>query len=207
MQSGGEASDASEASDAQLWSSEATMALAGRCRGVLLRGWASRVRRRWGEDAPDLLRADVGVGVDTLPDHPDARAWLPVGPYLRLNEAIVARCCAGDTAAFAAALADDARRSAGFLARTVARRLGPERLLRQAVDAHPQLFDVGETELDGVAGDRLIRYSGARVFDQPTWRFLQLFGLRLLIESGGADLRACDGAARGPTTFDVRLRW
>ncbi len=189
------------------WSPEALSALNGRCRGAVVGRWAEGCRRRWGEDAPALLRGDLGLDESLLPDVPPMRDWLPVERWIRLTDAIVARYLDGDALALEPLVIADARRSAGITARVFARQLGVSRILGATGRIHGWLYDVGEAEATVAEGEATIRWSEAALFGQPTWRLLQVFGLRGAVETAGGkspQVQLVDAAEDG---FCLRATW
>ncbi len=192
---------------APTWTPEELSVLVGRCRGAVIGKWAEGCRRRWGDGAPDTIRLDLGVDATQLPDVPAKSEWLQVALWLRLTDAIVARFLDGDALALEPLMVADARRSAGLTARVVARQLGGLRILGATGKIHGWLYDVGHAEAAVEDGEATIHWSGAALFGQPTWRLLQVFGLRGAIASAGGrapgvELLPCDADA-----FKLIVRW
>jgi hypothetical protein len=189
------------------WPRDRLASLTGRCRGAVVGKWAEGCRLRWGDTAPDLLRGDLGVDMARLPDVPPQREWLPAELWLRLTDAIVARFLHGDALALEPLMVADARRSAGMTARLFARQLGVPRILGATGRIHGWLYDVGEAGAVVGPGEATIRWSGAELFAQPTWRLLQIFGLRGAIETAGGRSADVVVASASHDGFEVIARW
>lgn len=189
------------------WSDERLRALPGRCRGAAVGNWADACRRRWGQPAVDGLREALGADGQLLADEPPKTAWLPIHLWLRLTDAIVARHLNGDLSLLEPLVVEDARLAAGLTAKLVARQLGPARILGASGRVHGWLYDVGEAVAEVQESSATLRWTGAEVFEQPTWRALQVFALRGAIETAGGD-----GVEVGPLPgpdegFAVSARW
>ncbi|PIE19111.1 MAG: hypothetical protein CSA66_03065 [Proteobacteria bacterium] len=87
------------------------------------------------------------------------------------------------------------------------RRIGPRYVLRQAGRIHGHLYDRGEVAVEVGRRDALLRYRGAALFDNPTFRLLQCFGLRGMITLLGRETVELSAAERGGGAFDLRVAW
>lgn len=175
--------------DAPPWPDARLIALPGRCRGAAIGDWAGSCSRRWGPEAVLRLRQDLDLDAGTLADEPSKTDWFPIALWLRLTDAIVARHLGGDLLSLEPLVVEDARRAAGLTAKLVARQLGPARILAASSRIHGWLYDVGAVDAETSDNAATLRWTGAAVFGQPTWRALQVFALRGAVETaGGADV-------------------
>lgn len=164
---------------APAWEMAEVLGLNGRMKAALLRDWGVHVNRRFGAGESERLRAAVGIGAAALPDAPDAEARVPVGWQLALTRAIAERHLSGDLLRLEALLIEDARRRPVSLVEKVARlAVSPKRILSQAEKIHGNLFDVGRCAADLGKSGGTLTWTGARLFEEPTWRVLQCFAIR-----------------------------
>ena len=197
----------SDLADAPPWSDERLLALPGRCRGAAIGDWAAACSRRWGPDAVRGLREAIDADAQTLADEPNKTDWLPIHVWLRLTDAIVARHLDGDLRRLEPMVVEDARKAAGLTAKLVARQLGPARILGASARIHGWLYDVGEVQAETGDNAATLRWSGAAVFGQPTWRALQVFALRGAIETAGGAGAAVELLPSEEDGFTLMARW
>ncbi|MSP93142.1 MAG: hypothetical protein EXR79_15300 [Myxococcales bacterium] len=190
------------------WPAERLAALAGRCRGVLLRDWADHCRRRFGPTSVTEVRARAGPVAALVPDQPDLRDWLPAAAQIALTDAIVACHLGGHTMRLEALLREDALRDLTRVHRLLARAMGPHGGYRQVQGVYHKLYDVGRFRAD--VGDRtaVLHCAGAELFANPTWRVLQLFAHRAALHVlTGRDDGEVTGVGDGNGGFWIRMRW
>lgn len=190
------------------WPLERIVALPGRCRGVLLRDWAESCQRRFGRDAPDLLRATMGALGEALPDRPGQDDWLPAAVQVAVNDAIIDGYLHGNAAALEPLLREDAGRDLTRMHRILARAMGPAAAYKRVQGLYRRIYDAGQVRAESGDDGAQITCLDAALFGNPTWRSLQMFGHRaaLLILTGKDDAEVL-GADAGPEGFAIRLRW
>lgn len=187
---------------APAWPLERTLALPGRCKGSLLKQWGEHVRRRFGEDAANVLRAELGVSSSELPDAPDADKWFPVAWQLALTRRIADHHLGGDMLRLEPMLREDARRQPTRLVERLARiALTPRRILGATDKIQASLFDLGKAEATVEKTRATIRWSGAAYFADPTWRIAQLFAVRAMFDALHAKEPRCLGRETQPDGF------
>lgn len=197
---------ASDLAAAPRWSPERTMALQGRCCGVLLDDWAANLRDRFGPRAVTLVREGLGPLGHDLPDAPRAITWFPVATQLRMTELLLDEVAGGDVAALADALQSmlDGHRAVRFLAR----RLGLALLLSKAGGIHTRSYDVGHVHAQVRGrGDITLAATGAELVTHPTWQLLQLVAYDVLARVTGHPDAEVFGRVGPGQTFDAHVRW
>lgn len=191
------------------WPLDEVLALPGRCRGSLLKDWASHVRRRFGPGEPEVLRATLGVDARALPDAPDKESWVRVSHQLALTRQIAERHLGGDLLALEALLREDARQKADrWVDRVVRLALSPRRVLGETKKIHAALYDLGEASATVDKHRATITWRGAAFFGEPTWRTLQVFAVRGLFDTLGGSVRVVE--ARGAdreSGFALTIAW
>jgi len=201
-----EAVDAYDLASAPRWPVERTLALQGRCCGVLLDAWAENFRDRFGARAVSLIREGLGPLGASLPDAPRAISWFPVATQLRMTELLLDEVVGGDVEALTDALRSvlDGHRAVRF----VARRLGLELILSKAGGLHTRCYDVGHARPVVVGpGEVVIEASDAELITHPTWQLLQLLAFEVLAEfTGDADAEVFGHVGPGQR-LDVHVRW
>lgn len=190
------------------WPLAQVAALPGRCRGALLRDWAKHCARRWGPDAPERLRADLGPLAATLPDAPSAEQWLPASLQVALTDAILDRYLSGDPRRLEPMLREDAVRQMSRVQRVVVRTLGAAGGYRRTAGAYRRVYDAGRVQAVVMGREARICCLDSSLYGNPTWRILQLFAHRaalwLLAGQPDGDVAAGAPDANG---FYVRVRW
>jgi len=193
---------------APAWPLERTLALPGRCKGSLLKQWGEHVRRRFGEDAADALRAELGVSIRDLPDAPDADKWFPVAWQLALTRRIADRHLGGDMLRLEPMLREDARRQPTRLVERLARiALTPRRIIGATDKIQAALFDLGKAEARVEKTRATIRWTGAAYFGDPTWRIAQLFAVRAMFDALHAREPKCSGLETSPDGFELFIEF
>ncbi|HAA56413.1 MAG TPA: hypothetical protein DCE42_16730 [Myxococcales bacterium] len=189
------------------WTTEQTWALEGKCRGSLMRHWAENCQRRWGTNAIDMIRSQLGPDHLELPDDPDPSGWYAVGYQLQLAESIIDTFLDGDPFAMETMLEEDGRRAAGRIALMVLRRLGPQTLLGRLSGLHSQGYSVGQVGTVITKKSAVLTYSGAALFEHPTWQLLQCFAQRILLRLTHKKLQSLHVETPSKETFVLSLQW
>jgi hypothetical protein len=188
------------------WPAERTRALPGRVRGDALRQWGVHLRRRFGDHAPDAVRARLGVSLDELPDAPGRHCWVPLPLQVRLLQVITDELLDGDALRMDTLFSDST--SAADHALSLAGRIaGPGLVLRMAGGWHASVCDVGrcEAEVDGPRAT--LRFTGAEAFDDPSWRLSQALGVGSIFTSLRRPATRLEGASEAARSFALLLAW
>jgi hypothetical protein len=188
------------------WELSRVQALPGRSRGDLLGSWGTNVTARFGADALARVRKRLPPALAELPPTLSARDWVPVHTQLVLTEAIVDELLGGDMRALYPLLVEDTRAGIGRVQLMLVRTIGPERAFRHATRAFHKVHERGEVEVK--AADRRARmvFRGSPLFAHPTWRLLQLFAMRTMLELADASGSA-SGEDAGPDGFVAVASW
>lgn len=125
---------------------------------------------------------------------------------IAITEAIVDEHLGGDARALYPLLVEDARAGVGRVKLALVRSLGPARALRLAPTTHRKVYDQGAVEVDAVERRARLVFRGSPLFGNPTWRLLQLYAQRVLLELAGRPGDAV-GEDAGPDAFAVAVRW
>lgn len=189
------------------WSSERTLALDGRCRGVVLARWADNCRRHFGELALRRLRDRLPRWSHDLPDEPPEDAWFPVGLQLRLTELVIDELLGGDALGLEPLLRADVARSVGRATRVFLRTVGPAPVLARAKQIHPTLYDTGRVVAEVGQGRAAITHEDSALFGHPTWALLQLFAHRGFVELTGRAVVRATATTTGEHATRIDIAW
>ncbi|CAN5802717.1 hypothetical protein BH11MYX2_BH11MYX2_08250 [soil metagenome] len=171
------------------WDRENTLALHGRARGDLLGAWGNNLVARFGTDALARVRRRVGPPHDSLAPLLTDHEWAPVHAQLLITEAITDELFGGDLCALYPALLEDTRKGLGRFKLAALRALGVGRAFKIVPKIFNKVHDKGSVALEtsepstGWTGVRL-RFTGAPLFTNPTWRVLQLFATKVVLDLG-----------------------
>lgn len=158
----------------------------GRCRGDLLGPWGANLARRFGPDAVTRVRRRIGPPLDQLAGVLTAKDWVPAHAQVVLTEAIVDELLGGDMRALYPLLVDDTRASLGKLELALVRAMGAARAIKLAPRNFGKVHEGGGRIDVTVTGRRAeLRFTGHPLFEHPSWRLLQLFAQRTLLELTG----------------------
>lgn len=188
------------------WPLERTLALPGRVRGNSLRNWGIHVRNKFHARAADEIREKLGLSVDTLPDEPSKKHWIPIHAQIRLIQIVIDDYLKGDPLAFEHVF-EDTTGTAEKAIVLAGRMAGPAMVLRMAGSYHASVCDVG-TCTASIDGKRAtLAFSGAAAFEDPTWRFSQTVGMKTMFSSLKRHLNLLEGEVRGPEHFAIHMAW
>lgn len=190
------------------WSAERVRQLDGTLRGSLLRNWGGHVVRREGLAGVDAVRTATGVTNAMLPDAPDLKAWYPLWYQIALTDEIVARFLGGDYLALEALLLEDGQRARDKAVRWIIARVGPATVFRKAAAGHAELMTVGTVSSTVEKKRAHLVWRGAEVFENPTWRLLQMMAVRLMM--GVMNKTVVEQQATGlldSNGFSMDVRW
>ena len=187
--------------------------LPGRVRGSLLREWDRGVRSRWGERAVQQVTADVRAAGLDVPDRIQSGEWYPSGLQIAITEAMLGRFLGDDPSALERVLLEDVRERLGRARLTMARVLGPGRLVAHAPSLFSHAYDVGCLEnvgsgIGSSGAGTTLRHVGSPLFANPTWQHLQVAAWRTVfaLTAPNATPRVRE-LERGSDCFVVELRW
>ncbi len=167
------------------WDRGQIAALPGRCRGDALGGWGENLVRRFGPDALTRVRTRVGAPYSALSAVLTSKDWVPVGAQLVLTEAIVDEYLGGDLRALYPLLVEDTRAGLGRVQLMLIRTLGAGRVLARAASGIRDIYERGTADAHVERRRVRVEMRGTPLFANPTWRLLQLFATRMLLELAG----------------------
>ncbi len=164
------------------WDLARVQMLPGRSRGDLLGSWGTNLTARFGADALARVRKRLPPPLDQLPSTLSARDWVPVHAQLVLTEAIVDELLGGDMRALYVPLVEDTRAGIGRIQLALLRSVGPGRAFQAAPRTFRKVHERGTVEVE-VSGRRArTTFQGSPLFTHPTWRLMQLFATRMMLE-------------------------
>lgn len=188
------------------WELSRVQLLPGRSRGDLLGAWGENLVARFGADALARVRKRLPSPLDTLPPVLTARDWVPVHAQLVLTEAIVDELLGGDLRALYPHLVEDTRAGLGRAHLLLVRTLGPERAFRLAPRTFRKVHERGTVEVEAAGRQVRMTFRGSPLFTHPTWRLLQLFAMRTMLELADRPGSAL-GEDGGPEGFVAVAQW
>lgn len=188
------------------WELSRVQALPGRSRGDVLGAWGENLAVRFGAAALARVRERLPPPLDRLPSALTARDWVPVHAQLVLTEAIVDELLGGDMRALYPLLVEDTRAGLGRLHLMLVRGLGPERAFRLAPRTFRKVQERGTVAVDTTGRQARMSFGGSPLFTHPTWRLLQLFAMRTMLELTDTPGEAT-GEDGGPEGFVAIARW
>jgi hypothetical protein len=167
------------------WDPARVVAVSGRCRGDLLGPWGANLTRRFGPDALARVRRRLAPPLDAVPPVLTAKDWVPAHAQIVITEAIVDELLGGDMRALYPLLVEDTRSSLGRVELALVRAMGAGRAIKLAPRNFGKVHEGGRVEVT-VAGRRAqLRFAGHPLFEHPSWRLMQLFAQRVLLELAG----------------------
>lgn len=196
-----------ELAAAPAWPRERVRALPGRCRGALLRDWASHVRRGFGDGAVARLREALELPASALPDAPPRKTWYPVSHQLLVTRWVGAELLDGDLLALEPLLFDAAHGAKDRVIEWALATVGVGFVFRQSRRVHGWLYDRGSVDAAVRRGAAELSWTGAELFAEPTWRLLQAFVVRSTIRSLNREVVAIEARDPGPDGFALDVRW
>jgi hypothetical protein len=180
--------------------------MSGRCRGDLMGRWGENVVRRFGPNALARVRARLEPPLDQLSSVLTARDWIPIYAQVVVTEAIVDELLDGDLARLYPLLVEDTRAGLGRLDLALIRGMGPVRAFKLGPRSFRKVHDRGNVEVE-VSGRRArLQFADCPLFGHPTWRILQLYAQRVLLELCGTPGSA-DGEGTSDDGFTVIATW
>ncbi|MBA3452060.1 MAG: hypothetical protein H0T42_03055 [Deltaproteobacteria bacterium] len=188
------------------WDPARLAAVPGRCRGDLLGPWGDNLTKRFGAAALPRVRARLVPPLDQMRAVQTSTDWVPEYAQVAVTEAIVDEFLGGDLAALGPLFVEDARTNVSRMHRLLARSIGASRAIRIVPKPFRKLYERGSAEatVDGRRGR--LSFSGSVLFANPTWRVLQLFSVRALLELTGSTGTAV-GDDTGADSFAAIVSW
>lgn len=188
------------------WDVAKLTALPGRCRGDALGRWGENLTRRFGPGALARVRARAGAPFDAIPPVLTAKDWVPVGAQLVLTEAIVDEHLGGDLRALYPLLLEDTRGGLGRVQVMLVKTLGAGRVLARGAAGFADIYERGAAEARIDRHRARVTFTGSPLFAHPTWRLLQLFATRIVLDLAGASGEVT-GEDLGSDGFAAISRW
>jgi hypothetical protein len=167
------------------WDRARIAALPGRCRGDALGHWGENLVRRFGPHALTTVRTRVGAPYDALSAVLTSKDWVPVGAQLVLTEAICDEYLGGDLRALYPLLLEDTRGGLGRIQLALVRTVGAGRVVARAASGIRDIYERGTAEAHVERKKTRVEFRGTPLFGNPTWRLLQLFATKMLLELAG----------------------
>jgi hypothetical protein len=193
--------------DAEPWSQLQLAELNGNVRGALLRDWGLHVRRRRGPGAVERIREVTGITRAMLPDSPFQKAWYPCRFQISLTDAIVHEFLEGDYLALEELLLEDGQRARERIIRWVVSKIGPATVFKKAPAGHPDVTDVGRVTSTVQRRSATLTWQGDRLFDNSTWRLLQMMAARLMLRVMKKSEVQLSGEELGGGAFVMHVAW
>lgn len=178
----------------------------GRCRGDLLGPWGRNLERRFGPDAVTRVRRRLAPPLDQIGAVLTSKDWVPAHAQIVITEVIVDEMLGGDVRALYPLLLEDTRASLGRVELALVRAMGAARAIKLAPRNFGKVHEGGSVEVT-VAGRRAqLRFRGHPLFEHPSWRLLQIFAQRTLLELSGTPGEAV-GEDAGRDAFMCIATW
>jgi hypothetical protein len=192
------------------WEPARLALLQGRCRGDLLGPWGQNVAKRFGAAGVARVRARLapGLAIATIADVLTAKDWVPVYAQIAVTEAIVDEFLGGEMRALYPLLVEDTRAGIGRVQLALVRTLGAGRVFKLTTRTFRDIYESGTAEVDLDTRAHRVRqtFRGSPLFANPTWRILQLFAMRTLLELATTPGSAI-GDDAGPDRFSATASW
>ena len=189
------------------WEPARLAGLPGRCRGDLLGPWGTNLARRFGDDAVARVRRRLSPPLDRIEPVLTARDWVPAHAQVALTEAIVDEHLGGDIGALYPLVLEDTRAGVGRVHLALVRTLGPARAFALAPRTLRKVHERGAVVV-AVDGRRArLVFSGHPLFGHPSWRLLQLYAQRILLELAGTPGDAIGEDTGRTDEFGVIATW
>jgi hypothetical protein len=189
------------------WDAARLAGVPGRCRGDLLGPWGQNLARRFGPDALARVRRRLAPPLDRIEPVLTARDWVPAHAQIAVTEAIVDELLGGDLRALYPLLVEDTRSSVGRVQLALLRTLGAARAFALAPRTFRKVHERGSVDVS-VAGRRArLVFSGHPLFAHPSWRLLQLYAQRVMLELAGSPGEAVGEDAGERDGFAVVASW
>lgn len=170
---------------ASRWPLEATLSLAGRVRGDTLGPWGTNLAARFGADAVARVRVRLPHELASIAPVLGERDRVPVFAQLVVTEAIVDEFLAGDMLALYPLLVADTRAGIGRVQLAVLRALGASGAFRLGPRTFRKVHERGVAEVAIVGHRARLVFRDNPLFAHPTWRVLQAFATRVMLELVG----------------------
>lgn len=178
----------------------------GRCRGDLLGPWGRNLERRFGPDAVTRVRRRLAPPLDRVGPVLTSKDWVPAHAQIVITEAIVDEMLGGDMRALYPLLVEDTRASLGRVELALVRAMGAARAIKLAPRNFGKVHEGGSVEVTVTGRRAQLRFRGHPLFEHPSWRLLQLFAQRTLLELSGTPGEAV-GEDAGPDGFVCVASW
>lgn len=188
------------------WPIEKTLALPGRVRGNSLRNWGIHVRNKFHGGAADEIRTRLGLTSNEMPDEPTRKHWIPLHAQIRLVQIVIDDYLKGDILQFEHVFEDTGSTAEKAMV-LAARMAGPAMVLRMAGTYHTGVCDVGQCQPTVDGKTATLAFSGTQAFDDPTWRFSQMVGMKTMFMTMKRQLLVLEGESISPGAFSIHMAW
>jgi hypothetical protein len=185
------------------WSDNQTRSLVGKVRGDTLGTWGNNLVARFGPGALQRVRRRVP---DEIAPVLGKRDRVPVFAQLLLTEAIVDEFLGRDILALYPLLVEDTRAGLGGLQLAILRKLGVENVFRLGARSFRKVHEHGSHDVAIERCDAHFTFSGNALFAHPTWRVLQMFATRVVLELANRS-GSVVGEDAGDTGFVAHAHW
>lgn len=188
------------------WGAARIALVPGRCRGDLLGPWGTNVARRFGAGAVDRVLGRLAPPLNGIRTVLTAKDWVPAHAQVVITEAIVDELLGGDMRALYPLLVEDTRASLGRVELALVRTMGAGRVFKLAPRSFNKVFERGTCEVTVTGRRARLDFRGHPLFEHPSWRLLQLFAQRTMMELAGTPGEAV-GEAVVDNGFAVVASW
>ena len=171
-------------------------------RGVLLMGWADLSDALLGPEQT----ARIGRENPDIPGSPSPSGWYPAGFQLTVAAQVLEQGCAGDEDAAVKALIDYTIGTIDPRLMKAAKWLGPRRVFSLAPKLFPHVYDVGACQSEQSRKVATLRWTGAALFGDTTWRLLQRAALLGVVRACGRN-GTTRGGVGGEDWYELTVSW
>ncbi len=178
----------------------------GRCRGDLLGPWGANLTRRFGPDAVTKVRRRLAPPLDRVAPVLTSKDWVPAHAQIVITEAIVDEMLGGDMRALYPLLVEDTRTSLGRVELALVRAMGAARAIKLAPRNFSKVQEGGRVEVTVTGRRARLEFRGHPLFEHPSWRLLQMFAQRVLLDLTGTPGEAV-GEDAGRDAFVCVATW
>jgi hypothetical protein len=189
------------------WDAARLREVPGRCRGDLLGPWGTNLNRRFGPDAVTRVRRRLAPPLDRVEPDLGSKDWVPAYAQIALTEAIVDEFLGGELRALFPLLVEDTRASVGRVHLTLLRTLGAARAFALAPRSMRKVHERGTVDVTVTGRRARLVFSGHPLFAHPSWRLLQLYAQRIVLDLAGTPGEAVGEEPGAPDGFTVVATW
>jgi hypothetical protein len=152
------------------------------------------------------VRERLGLTSAILPNAPTKKHWVPIWAQIRLPQIIVDEWLDGDILAFET-LFGETTGTTDKVMFWLGSKVGPTAVLKRANSYHARVCDAGTLDSTAGPGWARLHFQDAEVFANPSWRVLQILGMRTMFSYLNRRLDDIHGVETGPRNFEMNLAW